>query len=412
MIWSKIYRKTSIPMRVVAYLCILFAVGMFLSAMMQEEFSKAKPAQLRLALMLAAAGGGLLIAHFLFFSLPHMIMEWRSPTRQRRTASFKRMARPDAKKEGGVLVLTLVLLALMTVLLVQSQALARGRLRGEEAADQTAALRRAATEAVYSAMRRLADDPDLAVDTTNETWALREDITSPLGVGLLTQVTDGASRFDLNNLALSTPGSIRPAGDILMDMLTLCGDFAPSARMVALTDYVDDNPAGLYERDYCAKQVPPAACPNRALYGWGELLSVAGWSKELFARKVRAGVAQTFDADLVDLVTVMPFPREKPLPININTASRETLTGVLGLGQDALVASILALRAIKPIRDVETLEVMAEQGFFQTVRPYLSVRSSLFEIQAQAYKDGRTAQVRALASRDREGRVDIVQWLF
>ncbi len=412
MIWSRIYRKMSIPMRVVAYLCLVFAVGIFLSAMLQEEFSKAKPAQLRLAFYLVATGGGLLIAHFLFFSLPHLIMAWRSPTRQRRTASFKKMVRPDPKKEGGVLVLTLVLLALMSVLLVQAQALARGRLRSEEAADQTAVLRRAATEAVYSALRRLADDPDLAVDTTNETWALREDITSPLGVGLLTQVTDGASRFDLNNLALSTPDSVRPAGDILMDMLTLCGDFAPQARMVALTDYVDDNPAGLYEKDYCAKQVPPVACPNRALYGWGELLSVAGWSKELFARKVRTGMAQTFDADLVDLVTLMPLPREKPLPININTASRETLTGVLGLGQDALVASILALRAIKPIRAVETLEVMAEPGFFQTVRPYLAVGSALFEIQSLAYKDGRTAQVRALAARDREGRVDVVQWLF
>ena len=353
----------------------------------------------------------MLVLHFFFFTLPHFIRSRLSPTRRRRMESNKRFVRPPASRSGGVLVLTLVLLALLTALLLQAQALARGRLRAEESADQASLLRRAATDSIYAALQRLADDPDLAVDSTNEAWAVREQATSPQGVSTLVVVRDGSSRFDLNNLAVNAPGHIRNSGDILMDVLTLCGDFTPSARVNALTDFMDADEAGLYEKDFCAKDMN-TVCPNHPLYSWGSLLAASGWTKAAFARKPRTGLPRAFEADLADLLTLNPAPRKKIQPININTASRETLTAVLGLGQDTLVASILSLRAIKPIRDVEMLAVMAEPGFFETVRPYLAVRSSFFDLQAQAYAGGRSAQIRALASRDLNGKVDVVQWLF
>lgn len=412
--WHKIFRRLNILMQVLGYLSLALGGAIAFSALLQDDLSRGRARLFDLSLKYVIGGAILLVLHFLAFTLPHWIKMRRSPTNQRRRALGRNQLNPASRdpRLGGVLIMTLVLLALMTVLLVQAQALARGRLHQEESAHQAAALHRAATEATWSALQRLADDPDLAVDTTNETWAAREEVTTPLGVSTMTVISDAHRRFDLNNLAVPATAGVRNPEDVVMDLLTLCGDFTPVDKVTALHDFVDDDPAGLHEAAFYADRKPPEACPNRALFAWGELLSVEGWSRADFERKPRSGAMRTFDADLVDCVTLLPLPRQKLVPVNINTASRETLTGVLGLGQDTLVATILTLRAMKPIRDLEALAMMAEPDVFETVRPYLTVRSELFEVDTQAYADGRTERVHALAARNRDGRVDVVQWLF
>ncbi len=412
--WSRLTRRLTVLIQVVGYLT-LFLGGVFaLSALFQDELSSARNRQLDMALKYALSGAGLLLFHFLLFVLPHRLKIRKSPTHQRRRAQSRNYVSPTPRdtRRGGVLILTLALLSLLTLLLVQAQALARSRLRAEETQQASAALRRAATEAVWAALQRLADDPDLTVDTTNETWAAREEVTSPLGISTMTTVADATRRFDLNNITLPANKGRRSPEDILMDMMTLCGDFTPVGKVSALRDFTDAVPGGLYEADHYAKRVPPEACPDRGLYAWGELLTVEGWTRAAFTRKARSGSLRSFDADLVDCLTLLPLPRTQPLPVNINTASRETLTGVLGLGQDTLVATILTLRGLKPIRDLEPLSVMAEPGVFESVRPYLAVGSGYFEIESQAFADGRTERVRALAARNQEGRVDVVQWQF
>lgn len=413
--WHKIIRRSNILMQVMGYLALSLGAVIALAALLQDELSPARPRLLALAVKYVAGGAGVLILHVLCFVLPHWIRIRRSPTHQRRRALGRNQLPPpirESRRDGGILVLVLVLLALLSVLLVQAHALARHRLRAEASARSVESVRRAATDAVWAALQRLADDPDLVVDTTNEAWAVREEIITPQGISTMTRVWDAQRRFDLNNLTLDRSGPVRPAEEVVMDLLTLCGDFTPVARVGALRDFVDDQPAGLHEAGFYARRTPPETCPDRGLYTWGELLSTEGWSRADFERKPRTGAARTFDADLVDCVTLVPAPREKPLAININTASRETLTGVLGLGQDALVATILTLRALKPIRDLEAVALMAEPGVFESVRPYLAVGSGWFEVETQAYADGHTERVRALAARNREGRVDVVQWLF
>ena len=410
-------------LKILGYMALLLGALIALSGFLQEELSPTRPRQYALALHYAAGGLLLLALNVVLFVIPDWIQLRRSPTHQRRKQMMRAPPTPLAPsapstlirrdpRNGGVLVLTLVLLGLLTVLLVQAQAMARGRLRTEQAAADSAALRRAAGEAVQAALQRLADDEDLQVDTTNESWAVREEITTPLGIGVITRVRDEASRFDLNNLAVPEQGGIRSATDVVMDLLTLCGDFTPVEKVTALRDYLDADAAGLHEAGFYAERTPPELCPNRSLYGWGELLHVAGWSRGDFVRKPRTGSLRTFDADLIDCLTLIPLPRDRPLPINVNTASRETLTGVLGLGQDTLVATLVTLRSLKPIRDLEALAVMAEPGVYEAVKPYLAVRSSLFEIEARAFGSGRSEQVRALASRGQDGRVDVLQWLF
>lgn len=382
-----------------------------------------QPRILRLAFWCAIAGVVFLVLRFLFHSIPQWLAQRRSPVFMRRKALNERRSRraaptpaapvpPVSPRQGGVLLLVLVLLGLVSALVVQSQLLARGRLQREQVQLRAAELQRAAADAARAALQRLADDADLEADHSNETWAVREELTTPLGISTQVRVADESRLFDLNNLRTQVPPGQRRPDDIVLDLMTLCGDFTPSLQVNALTDYIDDDDMGPRESNYYAKQDPPQACPNRLLYGWAEVQQVEGWTRELFAPHVRSRLPGSFDADLNQCLTLLPIPREKPLPININTASREALTGVLGLGQEYLVSTILTLRSLKPIRSLEALALLAEPEYFESVRPYLDVRSRVYRVQARAYADGHTETLHVLASRGADGRIDILQWIF
>lgn len=402
-----------------------FGTAACLAALSLTKDSWLRPAILRLSMWSVAAGAGLLFLRFLFHTIPQRMAQRRSPVFMRRQALNERRSRPAKPapvparplpppdpRAGSVLLLVLVLLGLVAALVVHSQLLARSRLQREQTHLRSTELRRAAEDGARAALQRLADDPDLQADHSNETWAVSEELVTPLGISTLVRVDDENRLFDLNNLrATISPGQRRP-DDILMDLMTLCGDFTPSLRVNALTDFVDADDAGPRESDFYERQDPPQRCPNRVLYGWAEVMNVEGWTRELFARHTRSRLPGSFDANLTDCVTVLPVPRERPLPLNVNTASREALIGVLGVGQEYLVNTIITLRALKPIRNLEPLAVLSEPDYFESVRPYLAVHSSFFRIQARAYAEGRTAILDVLASRTADGHVDILAWQF
>lgn len=380
-----------------------------------------RPRVLRISLWCAAGGAVLLALRFLLHTIPQWLALRRSPVHMRRRALNLRRSRraapsdttlPGPAQQGGVLLLVLILLGLVSALVVQSQVLARGRLAREQQTLRATELRRAAEDGARAALQRLADDADLGVDHSNETWAVTEDLTTPLGISVRVRVDDESRLFDLNNLATAVDAGLRRPDDIALDLMTLCGDFTPSLRVNTLIDYLDDDEAGTHESRYYERLNPPRQCPNRPLYGWAELLHAEGWSRELFALHTRSRLPGSFDANLGECVTLLPVPREKPVPVNLNTASRETLLGVLGFEQENLVQTILTLRTLKPIRNLEALAILSDPDYFESVRPWLDVQSRVFRVEARAYADGRTEMLHVLAGRGRDGRVDILQWYF
>ena len=334
----------------------------------------------------------------------------QSPSLNGRIESAPEFA-PD--KGGAVLVLVLILLALVAGLVVETQVSARSSLRRQQVNLLQTRLQQAASDAAWSALRKLANDEDLAVDHTNETWAATEEVRDPSGVSTRVKITDQERYFDLNNLAINPPAAdARPAGDIAMDIMTLCGDFAPVDRVDSLTDWVDPNDDGFAEKARYREQVPPYEAANRPLYTLSELLWVNGFNRAYFARHERNSALDTFNADIVDCLAALPGPHHSASPVNVNTAGREVLMGVFGVTQEGLVQLIKAQRSQRPIRAIDEFFAQTGRPVPGELRPYLAVNSRFFAIDAQAYAEGHTEHLLVLARRGSEGNVDVLQWVF
>ncbi|MBU1692352.1 MAG: general secretion pathway protein GspK, partial [Verrucomicrobia bacterium] len=343
------------------------------------------------------SGGGLLC----------LLIRW--PLESFRERHF-RHRRSASGRDGMVLVLVLLVLVLVSALVLEAQVSARLALRREQQALLQVRLELAATDAARQALQRLADDPDLAVDYTNEAWAASVEVSDPTGLTTWTWVEDENRFFDLNNLALPPRPARRPAAEILMDLMTLCGDFEPVSKVDALGDWLDDNEEGAWESDYYRELKPPYAAANRWLFSWPELLAVRGFDRSVFVRRPRYAARAAFQADLVDQVTVIPAQRDAPVTVNLNTAGVDVLRGVLGINQDQLVSLILVGRARAPWRSVDPVLAMAEPAVRQAVSPYLSVHSRFFRIEVRADAEDQSARLRVLAFRHPDGRVMVVQW--
>lgn len=406
---ANVRHRFQLLLLVLGSLALLLAALLAVLTLLHDDMTRNN--LMSLALYHAAGGVACLVLRFILHTLPAWTSQRKSPTYQRRREqSLRRQQSERSSERGSVLILVLILLGLLSALVLQVQLHARGQLRAEQESLRARDLQRAATDAARAALHRIADDPDLATDHTNEAWAASEEISTPLGISILTRVRDESRRFDLNNLRVKVQNGQRQPDDVLMDLLTLCGDFTPSLKVAALRDFVDADDLGTRESDFYRRQQPPYAAVNRALYGWGEVMHVEGWGREQFVRRPRTGLPGNFDGDLVDCVTLLPLARERPLPVNVNTATRETLTGVLGFEHDDLVNAILTFRTLKPIRSLEPLSVLVDADYFESVRPYLDVRSRVFRVDAQAFADGRRTHVRALAVRDQQGEISVVQW--
>lgn len=401
---------------------VTLTLAAFLAIMAFRETFATRARLLEMACGYAAVGGGLVLLHVLFFLLPPWLETRRSSAHQRRSQEARGRRRPSSSappptparaREGMALVLVLVALALLSTLIVQTQLTARALARHTESRLTHAQLTQAAGDAARAALQRLAEDPDLLVDTTNEAWAVTEDLTRPDGIATRTRVFDAQRHFDLNNLAVAAaaPATRGPA-DILFDLFSLCGDFSSSAHLSALGDWMDADGEGLREAIAYARREPPYEPPNRYLYGWEESLHAEGGDRSRYRPRARTSTLEAFNAELADCLTVLPYGRIRPLPININTASPTVLEGVLGLGQDTLTRTILTLRTLKPIRAFESLAAVAEPGMVEALRPYVAVRSEFFRVEVQATGPDRTVQLHVLAHRSTAGAVQIVQWLF
>ena len=413
------HRKRMVTLlMVMGVLCLVIAGIIELAAAMQMEHERHRFVQL--GLYFASAGVFFLVVNFLVFVLPDKISDRRSGVANRRREVAKHYQRPakptpmptPRAQDGSILMIVLVLLGIIAAVSLHAIVTARGALELSSTRLDHGLLRLAAIDTARAAMQQLADDPDLTIDHLAEPWARAQEYVDPSGTTRMIRITDAHRRFDLNNLQVAATDLARPASDVLAGIMTQCGEFRSSQRIEALRDFIDADESGPWESFYYRELDPPFACPNHILYSWHDLFLIDGWEPALFEPNPIKQSGALFNHDLVDGVTVIAAPRERIIPINVNTAEPVTLHGLFGMGREGVVERILARRKDNPYRTTEFLAELIGTTEYANAAPYLDVKSDYFHIQAIAYREGRTARLNVLARRQSDGTVDAVQAMF
>lgn len=317
-------------------------------------------------------------------------------------------SRPTARA-GMALILTLAAIVLAAGLALFLQARAAGVSRAEQSELERERLRIAAAEAAREALWTLAADEDLEVDHLGEEWALPREATRADGLSTWAIVEDAGRFFNWNNMAVSNRNA-RSARDILLDLMTFCGDFRPVVRIEALADFTDADDKGDYEAAFYREGDVPFAPPNRELWAPAELLRVHEFTADLFRPRVGSAKDDLFGGDLGAATTVVPMPLQTPIPVNVNTAGRDVLMGVAGLEQEESVRAVLALRQIKPFESLGML-FAANPELAAALEGVLSVSSTCFRVRARASSESQQCSVLAWVERGPNGDVRILQWV-
>jgi type II secretory pathway component PulK len=320
------------------------------------------------------------------------------------------MPRGPSARSGMALILTLAAIVLAGGLALYLQARAATLARAEQVELVRERLRVAAAEAAREALWVLASDEDLRVDHLGEDWALPLESTQEDGLSTLALVEDAGRYYNWNNLAVSNRATRSPR-DILLDLMTFCGDFSPVVRVEALADFVDADEEGAYEAAFTRRQQPPQAPPNRILWAPAELLHVHGFSADLFHPRPRARTDDLFGGDLSAATVVVPAVLEEPLPVNINTAGREVLMGLTGLQQEAAVRTVLALRQVQPFESLGMM-FMASPELAAALEGSVGTSSAFYRVRARAALGNQHRWVAAWVLRDASsGDIEILQWI-
>lgn len=319
------------------------------------------------------------------------------------------MVRRPTARAGMALILTLSAIALAGALaiLLQTRAAARSRAEHEELLRER--LRVAAAESAREALRVLAADEDLQVDHLGEEWALPIEANHEDGLSTLAMIEDAGRFYNWNNIS-ATNSATRVPRDILLDLLTICGDFSPVVRVEALADYVDADREGSYEDAFYRRREPPSTPPHRLLWAPAELLGVHEFSAGMFEARPKTGTDELFGGDLGASTVVVPAPLSAPIPVNINTASREVLMGLTGWQQEADVRRILGLRQIQPF---ESLGMMfaASPELAASLEGAIGTASTYYRVHARAAMGGQHRTVMAWVERGANGDIRILQWV-
>ena len=376
-------RRVAQAMMVSAVFCILPAIFFLLVSLRQEEPSCAR-LQRRVALGFLIAGAALGVARAA-----------EAARVNRRLRQIEAEAAAEEGRSGMALVAAVAIGAALAALALHALAAARAGLRAAESAALGRRLGALAAGEVRRRLRDLADDRDPLVDHLGEDWARPAEFDLPEGIRLESRVEDENRRFNLNHLARAAAESERRVETaIASELLSLAGAPDPRRRLDALRAAMRVSGA----------DAEPKFAP---LSAWGDLTAIEGFDRDFLEREAD-GVARRIRP--ADAFTVAPFDALQPWTINLNTAPEGVLLALFGRARGDAVRAALSLREAAPLRSLEPLALVADPVTLLRLRPWIGVRSTLFRVEARAAADGRERRVRALARREGDGAVRILEW--
>lgn len=327
-------------------------------------------------------------------------------------AMIRKIDRDTKKSQGSMLILVLVIIVFLAALVFRSQSLASARLSGSATDLDLVRLRTVMTDGILQGMNRLKVDQTLTLDDPSESWNEPFNIEDPSGASTRVRIRELSGRFDLNNVYVEVPDiTIKPIKEFMLNLFTECGDFSPSERIEALTDWVDNDDNGFYEVAHYQEREPYYAPANFWLNSWSELLHVEGFDRE-YLRRHTLSPNSAFKANFQDVFVIIPGARMRPTPVNINFAPRAVLLGLLGQEELSTVESIIAYRKERPILDLDLFLLRLEDDKANTLRQYFTTASTHFRIDAGGYYNGISARTSALVKRGANGKVRVLKWVL
>jgi|GEM_PF-1206840 len=281
------------------------------------------------------------------------------------------------RRRGSVLILVLVVVVVCLSLSGGIQQTLFRRNMAHRVADNEVKLRAALMLALQEGAALLAKDEDPAVDHAGEMWMRPRDYETSEGVRVRLFLVDAQDRFNVNHLTIpSRPGEVRGAWDVFEALST--AESAPDPerfRRVRMRLQGEELRFPAVETFLAWNEEEPLPVP-------------------------------------VGLLTALPHPEKRWLPVNLNTVRPEVLRAMVGSSLDAWTDTVLNAREMEPIRNVGTQTRMFPASVRSALSSVFDVRSRYVELRAEAETDSTVKTLKALLERSREGGVEVVrcQW--
>jgi len=309
---------------------------------------------------------------------------------------------------GSVLLPVLAVLAAVAGLVLHMQVRASTAMRHAESLAIMTHLRVAAADTAWMMVQQLADAEREEGVHFGQAWAEPLEMTRADGIRVAARMHDEQAGFDVNNLAveLTDAGTRRP-DLVLIDILRACGDEEAVERVRILRGTVTTREfaAGNDDGEDLQGRV------QRPLLSMGELASVRGWGRDVLSRPLPGREGQDATDQIGSVLTVGPGTGHRLAPVNLNTAPREVLLGLLGEERALMVDVLLDLREKTPLPSLAALRAVVPDHVLGPLSEYVDVRSTRFRVEVVAEHRGRQAQLTAWAERDPAGEVHITGWV-
>ena len=305
------------------------------------------------------------------------------------------------RRSGGVaLIVVVTLCALLSVIVLAAHREARRRLAQVDAMSQRRQAQWLAWGGIRLAAALLEADPTPGFDHAAEPWA-QPFPEQALGPGtLLIRVEDLQARLDLNNLGGTPPDPARRWADVVEDLLRISRVRPGGGALSALTDWIDEDPAGASESALYLRRDPPHRAKDGRLDSLSELRLVAGWPDSFWegSPATAGGLASEAPAGLV-----VAIPRRGGAggwtTVNLNTAPLPVLWAVLGYSHQGSAEAIARVRAAVPFTQTGLAEILIPPEVVDSVRPWIDVRSDFFRVHVRSRVAGQEVDWEADLSR-------------
>ena len=287
------------------------------------------------------------------------------------------------------------------------------------------------------------DAAENATDSVQEAWADPEGLSravSALGLekeSLHIKITDELSKIQMNALIRQFPGNeLNPDQAGLWERFFSNeakkdqekDEIDPLERINAVKDWLDsqddDAVTGFSgaETDYYRGLNPPYACADGPFSHVEELLSVKGFSQDLWKRKIDPISEESLEEKgLEDFFTVYglennPGPEGGygyPGLININTAGIEILSALLPEGMELSAEDLVDFRTEEGENKTEYSHVL-DQGWYKQIIELpaeeqarmdriITYSSDFFKVESSARKNSSSITLHAFVKREKDG---------